>query len=323
MRSAEKVSGPRVVLDEVSFDFRGLSDSQIEAYLDEFNETLRTLRDEDSLGVSCAPMWEAVRCLDECEVYQFLCREYPSEVDRDTLVLAYSQLSRCPEWDDEAIPNVDATVSIDGSDPIMALSVAYASFMIMSGFGVACALFPGSIRRRGTLAVRGDHGESQVFFFCDPAKLPEFWRRLFALENVPEGKFFELGRRAFPDLVFHPSLSFNRFEGSYSVLRDRVVAVLAALNDRFVDEYSGCKGKPNEIQAAMGRYRLELSPESPKTRGSDRLMRQREVIYEGNTLRCEWHAKLERHRNRIHFSEPSEHLAGRILIGIFVSHLDT
>ncbi len=307
----------------MSFDFRGLSDSQIEAYLDEFNETLRTLRADDRLGVSCAPMWEAVRCLDDCEVYQFLCREYPSEVDRDTLVLAHSQLSRCPEWDDEAIPNVDVTVSIDGGDPSMALSVAYASFMIMSGFGVACVLFPGSTRRRGTLAVHGDHGESQVYFFCDPADLPEFWRRLFVLENVSEGDFFELSRRAFPDLVFHPSLSFNRFEGSYPVLRDRVVTVLAALNDRFVDEYRGCKGKPNEIQAAMGRYHLELSPESPNTRGSDRLMRRREVTYEGNTLRCEWHAKLERHRNRIHFSEPSEHLAGRILIGIFVSHLDT
>ncbi len=323
MRNAEMSSGPRVVIDEASFDFRELSDIQIESCLDEFNETLRMLRADDGLGVSCAPMWEAVRCLDECELYQFLCREYPSEVDRDTLVLAYSQLSRCPEWDDEAISNVDATVSIDGGDRIMALSVAYASFMIMNGFGVACVLFPGSIRRRGALAVRGDHGESQVFFFCGPAELPEFWRRLFAFENVPEGKFFELGRRAFPDLVFHPGLSFSRFEGSYPVLRDRVVTVLAALNDRFVDEYRGCKGKPNEIQAAMGRYHFELSPESPNARGSDRLMRQREVVYEGNTLLCEWHAKLERHRNRIHFSAPSEMLAGRILIGIFVSHLDT
>jgi hypothetical protein len=102
-----------------------------------------------------------------------------------------------------------------------------------------------------------------------------------------------------------------------------VVTILAALNDRFADEYRRCKGQPNEIQAAMGRYHVDLSPESPNARASQRLMRQREVSHSGMTLRCEWHAKLERHRNRIHFSTPNDELDGKILIAIFADHLDT
>ena len=53
------------------------------------------------------------------------------------------------------------------------------------------------------------------------------------------------------------------------------------------------------------------------------MMRKRDVEYEGIIFRCEWHAKLKREINRIHFSVPSDELAGKILIGVFVSHLDT
>jgi hypothetical protein len=51
-------------------------------------------------------------------------------------------------------------------------------------------------------------------------------------------------------------------------------------------------------------------------------MRQRDVNHEGQVIRCEWHSKLEPHRNRIHFAF-DDTLGGKILIGIFVDHLDT
>ncbi|MGW2849900.1 hypothetical protein ACWC5G_34865, partial [Streptomyces sp. NPDC001274] len=52
-------------------------------------------------------------------------------------------------------------------------------------------------------------------------------------------------------------------------------------------------------------------------------MKQREIEHDGETYRCEWHGKKERHRNRVHFSLPDQRLEGRVLIGIFVDHLDT
>jgi hypothetical protein len=106
------------------------------------------------------------------------------------------------------------TVMIDDGESVLALSVAYALAMAFERYGVACVVFPGS-PRHGYLSVRCGRGEANVFFFCDSTNLSYFWRRLFAFENVSQDEFFDLARRAFPDLVFHPALAFNRFEGSY------------------------------------------------------------------------------------------------------------
>jgi hypothetical protein len=50
-------------------------------------------------------------------------------------------------------------------------------------------------------------------------------------------------------------------------------------------------------------------------------MKERVVTYRGEQFECEWHAKLERHRNRIHFSTPGDELDGKILICKFAVHL--
>ncbi|OEV31786.1 hypothetical protein AN219_02990, partial [Streptomyces nanshensis] len=59
------------------------------------------------------------------------------------------------------------------------------------------------------------------------------------------------------------------------------------------------------------------------TRAKEKVMRQRDVEHGGETYRCEWHAKQHPARNRVHFTLPEQQLDGRILIGIFVDHLDT
>lgn len=320
MPSAGKTDAFRLVVDESSFDFRGLLDGQIEQHLDDLNTSLRALRLLDNHEVACPPMWDGVECLDGCELYQFLSREHRSGVDRDTLLLTYTLLSRCPEWD--AADAVETSASVDGSDLAMALSIAYALRMATVGHGVAALVFPGATRV-GFRRVANSSGEADIFFFHDPATLPVFWRYLFAFESVPEHGFFALAQIAFPGLVFHPDLSFNRFNGAYPDLRERVVTILAGLSDHFADEYARCHGLPNEIQAVLGSHHVDLSPESPSTRGSQALMRQRERVYAGVSYICEWHAKLERHRNRIHFSRPATQLDGKILIGIFAEHLDT
>jgi hypothetical protein len=204
----------------------------------------------------------------------------------------------------------------------MALSVAYAFRNAIAGYGTACLVF-GGVDRRGFLSVRANQDSADIFFFATTSTLQEFWRHLFAFENVAERDFFVLAVRAFPRLVLHPDLSFGRFTGAYRDLRPRVVTILAALCDHFADEYHGCQGIPRKIQAAMGRYGIELSPESPNTRGSERLMRQRRKDYVGHRFTCEWHAKIEPHRNRVHFATPAPEISGKILIGIFVDHLDT
>src|SRR5262249_50593252 len=162
--------------------------------------------------------------------------------------------------------------------PMMALSVAYALRNAIAGHGTACLVF-GGVDRRGFCSVRGDQDSADIFFFSTISKLPEFWRHLFTLENVAERDFFTLAVRAFPELALHPDLSFGRFSGAYRDLRARVVTILGALCDHFADEYHNCQGIPRKIQAAMGRHGVELSPESPNTRGSEPLIHQRRKYY--------------------------------------------
>lgn len=148
------------------------------------------------------------------------------------------------------------------------------------------------------------------------------WRHTFAVEDVPEREFFAVAAFAFPSLVFHPDLRFGKFVGSYTAVRDPVVRILCALNDHFPRVFAERQGLPYDIAAAMGQHGVDLSPESPKTRASDTFMRKRYVTYDKSQYCCEWHAKIERHRNRIHFTLPAAGPAGRILIGIFTEHLD-
>lgn len=320
MRSAAETNLYRLVVDESSFNFREMSDPEIEAALDGFNNNLQDLRSCDGHAVAVPPMWDGVECLDGCELYQFLSREHGSTVDRDTLLMTYSMLSRCPEW--EPLYDVATSVAIDGAEPAMALSVAYALSNAHAQRGTACIVFWG-VAPSGFRKVTDGIGSADIFFFTSLDALPEFWRHLFAFEDVPEDHFFTLAALAFPRLILHEDLTFGRFDGGYRDLRDRVVTILAALCDHFADEYQRRHGLPNEVQSAMGKHKVELSPESPNTRRSDKLMRQREKQYGDHHFTCEWHAKLERHRNRIHFAAPAEVIGGKILIGIFVDHLDT
>ncbi|MGH3831485.1 MAG: hypothetical protein ACRDRS_13745 [Pseudonocardiaceae bacterium] len=168
----------------------------------------------------------------------------------------------------------------------------------------------------------GKAGAAEVLFVAETSEVHRVWQSVFALEDIPEREFFTVAAFAWPALVFHPDLKFRKFTGSYTAVRDRVVRILCALNNHFPRVITDHQGLPRSVAAAMGQYQVDLSPESPNTRASEALMRQRDVMYDGSRYRCEWHAKIERNRNRIHFTLPAAGPAGRILIGIFTEHLD-
>ena len=76
---------------------------------------------------------------------------------------------------------------------------------------------------------------------------------------------------------------------------------------------------PHDVAATVG---LDLSIEGG-TRQSERLMALRDVTFGNRHYRCEWHSKLEPHRNRIHFHPGDDATDGCVLIGIFTEHLRT
>lgn len=170
------------------------------------------------------------------------------------------------------------------------------------------------------MKVTDEAGEGPAVVVTSSDSRLDFYRSIYQTENVNEERFFELAELAFPQLRFADGVTFRRFEGSYTDLRQPVAYHLSRINDSFKSAYADCNGRSDEVSAAM---KLDISMESPNTRQSERLMRERDAFYGGRTYRCEWHSKIEPHRNRIHLhpgDDLSEHC---VVIGIFVEHLPT
>lgn len=322
MPSAGTHDPVRVVIDEASFDFRGLSAALIEDHLDGFNEAVNDMR-SDGINLRKSPMLEGVACSDEFELFEYLIGEPGGLIDRDTRMRFFGLVDKCPEFD-AALP-IDPDVMLGDGELEMAMSIAFALSKVLVGVGTACLVF-GGCPRRGFLPVGAKAGRADIFFFAEHADLKYFWRSLYALEKVTEPGFMALAARAFPDLDFCPDLTFRRFEGAYQDLMPEVVKHLSVLNDHFLIAYRAYTGRPHELETALGAVGCPgVSPESPNTHRNERAMRKRDVPYLGRTVRCEWHTKIEPHRNRIHFAAGDTYDASgkRILIGIFVDHLDT
>ena len=314
----------RVVIDEASFDFRGLSPERIEDYLDTFNDTLQSLRG-DGVTPRQPEGFGTFACTDDFDLDSYLWSGPGEAIERDTRNRFSQLIQKCPEWDPSVPDGPDVLLGDEDPESKTAFSVAFALASAQQGRGVACLVF-GGCERRGFLLVTDERGKARIFFFVVREDLPEFWRSLYALEKVAETEFLALASWAFPVLIFNPGLTFRRFDGSYQGLLPEVVRHLTVLNDHFLRVYQSCKGLPRDVEAGLGALGCPgISPESPKTRGSEHLMKLRDAVYLGQTIRCEWHTKIEPHRNRIHFNpEITDSAAGgKVFIGIFVDHLET
>lgn len=317
----------RIALDEPSLDFRHLSSEELQEHLDILTETMQELR-RAGLTVWVHPeMWTEVHCLDGIDLATFLFTPEASSVNRDTLRLLARLLDRCPSWQEDE-PGYVSSVTItsaddqggDGREMVLDLGFSL-GVLLHQDRRMACLTFGPSRRGIWTLSDKGV--SRQAYFFGAFPELCRFWRWLYTAEDIQEDDFFTLAGHAFPALEFHPALKFGAFVGSYFQLRDTVVRILGVLNDHFAEVMGQHSGLPHQVQAALGAHGVNLSPESPRIRGSDKLMAQRTVTFNGDSYVCEWHAKLAPDRNRIHFSLPDQRLDGKILIGIFTEHLDT
>ncbi|MGW0980006.1 hypothetical protein ACWD33_04075 [Streptomyces xiamenensis] len=312
-------------MDESSFDFRGLTEERLTDLLNDFSDTLDDVAGQHPVAVS--PWWIETECAEGRELYDVLYEGEAPRVGRDARLRMVRLMDRCPSWDTN-LPGLPDGVEVGESVQELAWSVGYAWWHARHRHHVACLSFA-SRHLRGWQpvsaadAATGDPVPADVFFLVENSSLAEFWRSLFAREDVGEQDFFDRAREAFPELLFAESLSFRRFDGTYAEMRDWVVRVLSVIHDHFADALVAQSGQPHGVQAALGGFGLNLSPESANTRSKPRIMKQRDVEYGGESYRCEWHGKKERNRNRVHFSLPDPRLGGRILIGIFVDHLDT
>ncbi|MEN3536057.1 hypothetical protein AAH991_13160 [Microbispora sp. ZYX-F-249] len=311
---------PRIVIDETSFNFGDRRPDEVEIALDDFNDQVEELRCRGWTPWK-PPMFEATTCTQSMELHEYLQAGPNAQINRDTRLRFWGLLDKCREWD---AADAECDEVAIGADPsaTMAMSVAYALSMSLRRRAVACLVFPLS-PRSGFAEVRARIVTGRLFFFAFHRALAPFWRYVYLLEDVAESEFFELVEAAFPNLLFHPDLTFRRLKGTYQELRDQVIEHLGALNDHFLSVHREAGGMPDRIAAAFRSLGLAgISPDSPNTHRNRKAMAQREVSYQGQIYLCEWHSKLGPTAGRIHFAFGGP-LNDKILIGLFVDHLET
>jgi hypothetical protein len=236
-----------------------------------------------------------------------------------------------PDWPDGAD---DTVVTVDGGFPEDNADVAWVHHARRSGSAMASV----SERYAGRLPTHTAHGATDVHFVANEAGRIAFWRDAIRFSGDNATSLVRFAPSAYPNLYFVPGVvaRVDRFAGGYLALRQDVQAAFSALDEHGVWLFTeappavtpqepriGTEPSPTNavVEERFRNLGLDAAPENPNVR-LDRASREaRETTVSGRVLYCQWHVKLQPHRNRIHVHGPVPQSGGRVVVGMIDDHL--
>lgn len=305
----------RFLLDEDGFAFRderpAAMQRTIETFLDLLDEVERT-------GEVVA--WEGVWDIQASSGRTLSTLLFErGGIDPDVRRRLGVRLDRLRKYDEALDPMLTSVCddTVSGISPSISVCVS----TLRQGRAAAC-LTTDQSGRRGSLAV-GDGSAAPIstLFLVEAEQVRVFWRFVLDMERAPDVELHEAAGWAFPRLKFAPDIwaQIRRFAGPPETSRRLLLLNLAGLDDHALAVWQE-EVQPHLIAAKMKAVAsVDCSLDSPNTHGNASAMRERNVDFGNRVLVCEWHAKLERHQNRIHFKV----LDGSVYVGLFTDHLTT
>lgn len=276
--------------EDISLAFTGLT------------ELLDRVREDGVVVRKHSAVWEAPVTPALC-VYDVLFT--PGHLDEDVRALLQRQLDRLPDCG----ANSGFECALDELKQ-----------------GNACALLVIPCRT-ARMSLEGE----QLFFVGTMIALQEFYRLAPEIWNFSEVEFVQNAARAYPNLYLKTTITrqLDKFSRPYRSIRADLSEAMGDINDRLPRILKETKHGADVSKRFNAESRFAISPESSKTRANKAAMKLRDVMFRDvmfgkkkmghMNVRCEWHLKLEPHRDRIHFSFEYE----KIMIGIFCEHLAT
>ncbi|MBF0613452.1 MAG: hypothetical protein HQL55_20260 [Magnetococcales bacterium] len=288
-----------LVVDEEGFacnpnDWTGLENTlKILSDLLEHVRIQRIMRRKSSL------LWEAELWPETC-LYNILF-DNNCTVDKDILSALGQQLDRVQDWNTEG----QAITSRQ-----------WAKARLNEKQATGCVVLSHHEDRQSDLHLVGTE--------CG---LLGFYRDAPRLGDMDAVALIQNGRLAYPNLHFKADIDkeVRKFSKSYNIIRSSLMQALADLDSFLPDLLRTYTREPEDlIRNFQAKSTFEISPESPSTHANKTAMNNREITHNGKNMSCQWHLKLERHRDRIHFCwETNARGENNIIIGIFTEHLPT
>ena len=236
------------------------------------------------------------------------------------------------EWPDSA---GETAIAIGGNPPAENIDVAWTHHWVRTGRAVACF----TIAEAAVVETVTAAGVAVVHFVADEASRRKFWRHAIKLEGDNANSLRRNAAHAFPDILFTGGVleHLERLAGGYLASRERIAATLAVLDERgrwiftcpppavTPDERSppvlGSLPSNRLIETRFAHFGLNAAPENPDVRLHRRSREARETMLGGRTLFCEWHVKLEPHRNRVHVHAPIPESGQKLVVAMIDEHL--
>lgn len=226
-------------------------------------------------------------------------------------------------------------VSIGEEGRVENPDVAWAHHCVRGGHTVACI----TLGQGGIFATSTHAGNAQLHFVRDERDRKAFWRKRVEMERGDLTVLNQISRHAYPNIHFVDGVLYNldRLSGGYLAVKSKVLQILSQLDDwgQWVFECRPPAISPGEesldhpkvapsnqlIEKRFAGLGILVSPEKPNVRLNGRCRRAREVALGSTTLYCEWHVKIEPHRNRIHFHKPIAESDNKLVVAIIHEHL--
>lgn len=325
------------VVDGSEWRFDGMSAADAETLIDRALEFVET-SNERGEAVAVGDDFQT-RPMREMEtLWDLFAADSAAPLDRGLSQELAAWLLRAPRYADApSWPTgfVSGAISINGAAPVANDDVEWAHCSMASAVPVAVlTLYEPRVVPTATAVATTD-----MHFVADDASRRAFWRKALVVAGDTLRDLQELGSRAYPNLHFAQGVlaDADGLGGGYLASRARLKSALEILDDwgHWAFSWPPPALTPNEgpppdpaatpsnfiVEHRFAGLGLEAAPENPNVFADGASRRAREVVVAGRTLYCEWHAKLERHRNRIHFHAPVPEAGGKVVIGVIHHHL--
>ncbi|WP_297932322.1 hypothetical protein [uncultured Brevundimonas sp.] len=325
------------VVDGAQWKFEGWTPDRVAASLENFLTLIEGSSAEDQ-AIWVGDDFQNRPMLNDLDIWSLFSEDSGLGLSRELLqelsawlgsARYYSEEDQWPDGLDE--PNL----SVAGEPVRENFDIAWAHHSRRQGRPVACL----SLTRDGQLNTTSSLGSAPIFFVNSEPGRRAFWRDAVAVEGNGHAQLQAFASRAFPNLFFAPDVlgSLRTLPGGYPAIRDRVTHSLSVLDDhgKWIFQAPPPVIRPDEppgpnphapptdriIELRFQGFGIDIAPENPNVRQNRTSREAREISLSGETLYCEWHIKLEPHRNRIYVHRPTPESNQKVIVAIIHEHL--